>query len=722
MATADMKLMMVLQGKDGGALRLIRETEAHLKRFGSPLRALHKDNLALSRIGIRSQKQIQNEIRQTQAAYNRLARSGKLSGNDLQRAAVATRNRIRELNNELNHGVGLQAKLGKGMAIGGAMLAGGAAAYGVLKPSMDNAKQLDANITQVAWQAYGEDNTKSADWIATQGKENIKTLALELVNQNGGTADAALNLINSMMANGMSFQETQAAAKSSHKAMIVSAENVGDYQPQETAKLMKVLSDFGFKGQDLGKAFEYAMKSGMQGNFEIADMVNELPALLPAAKSAGFDGLQDFGYLLSMLQSAANKAGSNSEAANNVRNTLAKTLSADTVKRLSKSTNPNDPPKGIDWEGSVLKGRERGENAVQVLSRLVNKVLETDAQFQEYKKKADAGDSAAQQQMNIMRGFVMSKIMPDLQARDGLLAASDKAQVDEYMRGLAGLDKGKELSDRKLKVLQDSAAFKQEKAEAQTALKQDVSTFVEAETALKQMSAEYPNATLAVKTLAAAATAAAGALSLMSLANVGGKVGAGGMLARVGSMGAAALPAAGAIVGGGFLVDSHSRINQNENKGFFEGGLNSRGAGYAESALGGAALGAAIGSIVPVLGTAVGAAAGGVIGLIHAAITDAVTENPSVNNTPTINTPTPLQPDEPPEKLSPIIMQQTQEYTAAVQNNATTVGEKIDQVSSALANVNHNINNNITVSLDGRVIANEVSRHQFSMLNRGAGQ
>ena len=73
------------------------------------------------------------------------------------------------------------------------------------------------------------------------------------------------------------------------------------------------------------------MKSGMQGNFEIADMVRELPALLPAAKAAGMDGLQGFGFLLSTLQSAANKAGSNSEAANNVRNLLEKTLSADTT-------------------------------------------------------------------------------------------------------------------------------------------------------------------------------------------------------------------------------------------------------------------------------------------------------------------------------------------------------------------------------------------------------
>ncbi|PJO78413.1 PRTRC system protein F [Neisseria brasiliensis] len=745
MAAGNMNLVLSLTGKDNGAVRLLQDTERQLARAALSRQQLARANKPYEAAGIRSERAIRREILQTEASFRRLARSGTASQNDLQRAAVATRNKIRELNAELHQGLGLQSKFGKGMAVGGAMLAGGMAAYGVLQPAMNNAKQLDANITQVAWQAYGEDNSKSAEWIATQGKADIKALALELVQANGGNADAALNLVNSMMANGMSYDEVKSNAHSSHKAMIAGAEKVGEYNPEDTARLMKVLSDFGFKGNDLGKAFEYAMKSGMQGNFEIADMVRELPALLPAAKAAGMDGLQGFGFLLSTLQSAANKAGSNSEAANNVRNLLEKTLSADTIKRLSKMANPNAPGQGIDWQASVLKGRENGESAVQVLARLANTMLEKDAEYQAYKKRADAGDKTAESQMNIMKGVVLSSLLPDIQAKGGLLAASDMAQVEGYMQDLMGLEDAASLVDKKNQVLQSSAAFQQEKAEAEALLKQDVSAAVEAETALKQLTAEYPNATLAMQTLTAAATAAAGALGVMSLLNIGGMVGAGGLLkgglggllkGGLGAVGAVALPVAGA--GGGLLGDAHQRINRNENKRFFEGGLDSRGAGYAQSAAGGAMLGAAVGSVIPVIGTAVGAAIGGVGGLIHAAVTDAVREKPPVPQAAQTPTPPPAAtmppvPTEPPEKLSPVItqqtatyqasiLQQTGEYTAAVQANAEAVGARIDQISAALAAVNPTITNNMSVNLDGRVIANEVSRYQVAMFGRGAGQ
>lgn len=749
MAAGNMNLVLSLTGKDNGAVRLLQETERQLARAALSRQQLARANKPYEAAGIHSERTIRREILQTEAAFRRLARSGTASQNDLQRAAVATRQKISELNAELNQGVGLQSKFGKGMAVGGAMLAGGMAAYGVLQPAMQNAKQLDANITQVAWQAYGEDSSKSAEWIATQGKADIKALTLELVQANGGNADAALNLVNSMMANGMSYEQVKSNAHSSHRAMIASAERVGEYNPEDTAKLMKVLGDFGFKGNDLGKAFEYAMKSGMQGNFEIADMVRELPALLPAAKAAGMDGLEGFGFLLSTLQSAANKAGSNGEAANNVRNLLEKTLSADTVKRLSKMANPKADGQGVDWQASVLKGRENGESAVQVLARLANTMLDKDAEYQAYKKRADAGDKTAESQMNIMKGFVLSSLLPDIQAKGGLLAAADMAQVQEYMNGLMGLKNAESLVDRKLNVTSRTAAAQQEKAESEALLKQDVSAAVEAETALKQLTAEYPNATLAMQTLAAAATAAAGALGVMSLLNVGGAAGAGGLLKgglagaggllKGGLAGASGLLKGGLVVGSvaagsGLMWNAHDRINRNEGKRFFEGGFNSRGAGYAQSALGGVVLGAAVGSVVPVIGTAVGAAIGGVGGLIHAAITDAVREQPPVPLNAQTPAPPPAAavPQVPAEPLAPVInqqtatyqaiVQQTGEYTAAVQANAEAVGARIDQVSAALAAVNPTITNNVAVNLDGRVIANEVSRYQVAMFGRGAGQ
>lgn len=732
MASGLMKLVLSLTGRDDGAKRLLAETERQLQRTATSRMQMARAHKPYEIVGIRSEKAIQREIKLTEAAYNRLKRSGTASQNDLARAAQAHKQKLKELNAELGRGAGLQ----KGMAAGAAVFAGGAAAYGVLKPAMDNQKQLDANITQVAWQAYGEDNSKSADWIAKEGKGEIRALVKELVDTNGGTADAALQLINSMMANGMSFEQARANAQSSHRAMLASAEGVGQYNPQDTAKLFKVLSDFGFKGDELSKAFEYAMKSGMQGNFEIADMVRELPALLPAAKAAGMDGLQGFGFLLSTLQSAANKAGSNSEAANNVRNLLEKTLSADTTKRLSKMVNPQQPGKGIDWRASVLKGKENGESAVQVLARLADSMLEKDSEYQAFKKKADAGDETAKSQMNIMKGFVLSSILPDIQAKGGLLAAADTQQVQEYMQGLLGLNPQNSLVDKKLAVMESSAAYKQEQAEAKALLGQDALTepLIKAETGLKSLTAEFPNATLALQTLAAAAMAAVAAQGLMGVLGGGGL---GGGAAAVGTAARFGLVGIGAAAGGLGLWDANSRINRNEGKGFTEGGLNSRAAGYAESALSGAALGAAVGSIIPGIGTAIGAAIGAGGGLLTAAITDAWKENPPPKPAGMAAEPLqplrPLEPLKPAEPLAPVITQQTAAYQAAItqqtaayqaalNEDTAAVTGGLNQINSTLAAANQTINNNMTVTLDGRVIAQEVSRYQVAMFGRGAGQ
>ena len=88
---------------------------------------------------------------------------------------------------------------------------------------------------------------------------------------------------------------------------------------------------------------------------------------------------------------------------------------------------------------------------------------------------------------------------------------------------------------------------------------------------------------------------------------------------------------------------------------------------------------------------------------------------------------------EPAEKLAPVITQQTAAYQtglqtqtaafqAALQADTAAVGGKLDAVRAALASANQTIQNNIAVHVDGRVVANEVSRHTVAMFGRGAGQ
>ncbi|HFC6417944.1 TPA: PRTRC system protein F, partial [Neisseria meningitidis] len=519
MANGNMKLSLVLTARDDGARRLLADTQRQLDRTAKSRAQLERQSHTYALTGIRSEKQIQREIMLTQAAFNRLARSGKASQNDLARAAVATRNRIRELNAELKQGTGFADKMGKIGRFGAAAVAGGAAAYTVLKPAMDNRKQLDENINRVSRQAFIEDNSKSAAWIATEGAQQIKDLALELVEKNGGTHDKALDLISGMMTTSLNFAQTKNEAQAAY-AFALASEGSGE----DTAKLIKTLKDGGMSGKDLQLGLEHVLQSGLDGTFEVRDMVRELPSLLPAAQQAGMNGVGGLDYLLSLLQSAANKSGSPAEAATNVQNLLSKTLSPYTIGRLKKMANPNDPKKGVDWIGSVVQGKQNGENAVQVLSRLADAMLVKDKQYQDYKKRAAAGDKTAAEQANMLKGALLAQLLPDLQAKQGLLAATDMTQIREYMASLAGvtLDNGKIAKNNEARML--SAAAQQEQQESLAMLRESLTgTLVDMETSFKKLAAEYPNATLALQALTTAATAASAAMLLTA----GGGKGAG---------------------------------------------------------------------------------------------------------------------------------------------------------------------------------------------------
>lgn len=775
MANSDMKLTLVLTGRDDGAKRLLEQTRREVERTAQSRATLSRANRPYEIAGIRSEREIRREIAHTQAAYNRLAASGRASHNDLSRAATATRNKIQELNNELNQGANAQgkwgARLGKLGQAGAMVAAGSTAAYAAVSPELERYKALDMRLRETTWAAHGESKGGDTQWLETQGLGETRALIKELINKNGGSTDLAIDTVQGMLANGLSWEQVKKDANATHNLAMAAGEN-GQYDGAAAAKLSKVFAD---NGLDVARASQMAAQSGMQGTFEIADMVRELPSLLPDAKAAGFTGEAGLAYLLSSLQSASNKAGSTSEAANNVKNALQKALSADTTKRMDKLLFQQGSKE--DWQKMVLDGQREGKNAMQVLGDFAKKLLSEDKDFQAAKKRADGGDEAAKQEMATMQAFMISKLLPDMQARGGLNAMIDEKQMSDYYNGLMGNQV--DVINTKNKFLGNSVASRQEQFQAQKdlALQESKSfeSLAEAETQFKSLTAQFPVATTALQALAAAAGAAAlaqGAMGLLGkggglLGGVGGAAGRGALLGTVGRMG---VVGAATAVGGIGLMDANERINRNENKGFFEGGLNSRAAGYAESGLSGAAVGAAIGSIVPVVGTAVGAAVGGGIGLLSAAIADIWKEQPQqpnhANNPATaapaqqanmqaqnqimqqqmqqmnqllmsqaLNAPNPAlaKPAEPPEKLTPVITQQTATYQtalaaqtssfqAALQADTAAVSGKLDAINGTLGGLNQTIQLTSTLNLDGRIIANEVSRHAVAMFGRGAAQ
>lgn len=693
MSAGNMNLTLTLTGRDNGARNLLRETERSLERTRLAQQRRAREQRPYTLAGIRSEQQIRREIAQTQAAYNRLARSGSASHNDLARAATATRQRIAELNAELNRGLQTQGRFGRAMGrigrVGAAAAAGATAGYMAVQPEMERYKTLDYRLRETTWAAHGETRGSDTQWLESQGLAQTRALIKSLVNANGGSTDTAIDTVQGMLANGMSWDKVRQNAQATHALAMASGEN-GQFDGAAAAKLARAFED---NGLDVARASRMAAQSGMQGTFEIANMVRELPSLLPDAAAAGFKGEAGLAYLLSALQSASNKSGTPDEAANNVKNVLQKALSADTTKRMDSLLKGQRA--GVNWQQMVLDGQREGKNAVQVLGEFAQKLLSADKQFQAAKARADKGDEAAKQQVATMQAFMVSKLLPDMQARAGLNAMIDGKQMSDYFNGLMG--NKTDVIGGKNTFMGNSAAARQEKAAAQKDLAlQESKTFetlVEAETQLKSLSAEFPVATTALKAFTAAVTASALAQGAMSLLGKGGATAA--VQAAAGAAGRASSGAMGFLRGmGGRLMGGLGLLFHSEelNKGEAEFVRQLQAAREA----GGGVAGRAAGKMLAM-------PAGG------------------------------KQAAEPAEKLAPVITQQTAAYQtglqtqtaafqAALQADTAAVGGKLDAVRAALASANQTIQNNIAVHVDGRVVANEVSRHTVAMFGRGAGQ
>ena len=693
MSAGNMNLTLTLTGRDNGARNLLRETERSLERTRQAQQRRAREQRPYTLAGIRSEQQIRREITQTQAAYNRLAKSGSASHNDLARAATATRQRIAELNAELNRGVQTQGRFGRAMGrigrVGAAAAAGATAGYMAVQPEMERYKTLDYRLRETTWAAHGETRGSDTQWLESQGLAQTRALIKSLVNANGGSTDTAIDTVQGMLANGMSWDKVRQNAQATHALAMASGEN-GQFDGAAAAKLARAFED---NGLDVARASRMAAQSGMQGTFEIANMVRELPSLLPDAAAAGFKGEAGLAYLLSALQSASNKSGTPDEAANNVKNVLQKALSADTTKRMDSLLKGQRA--GVNWQQMVLDGQREGKNAVQVLGEFAQKLLSADKQFQAAKARADKGDEAAKQQVATMQAFMVSKLLPDMQARAGLNAMIDGKQMSDYFNGLMG--NKTDVIGGKNTFMGNSAAARQEKAAAQKDLAlQESKTFetlVEAETQLKSLSAEFPVATTALKAFTAAVTASALAQGAMSLLGKGGATAA--VQAAAGAAGRASSGAMGFLRGmGGRLMGGLGLLFHSEelNKGEAEFVRQLQAAREA----GGGVAGRAAGKMLAM-------PAGG------------------------------KQAAEPAEKLAPVITQQTAAYQtglqtqtaafqAALQADTAAVGGKLDAVRAALASANQTIQNNIAVHVDGRVVANEVSRHTVAMFGRGAGQ
>lgn len=858
-----MKLTLTLGAKDSGASTAVKKlssdvktlattTEQQIKKTGAEqirvIRTVEREQRqaagARSRLGIRSEQEIQREIARTQQAYRSLASSGRASQRELQRAAKATRDRVRELNAEMGKTPRFGSAMKWGKA-GGMMLAGGAAAAMTLKDPLEKRRSFDLNLAYAANTAYSDRDAKGR--IA--GKQELYDAVKKTVTAQGGSRDQALDALNSMIASGtVEVNTAKQLLPIIQRASVASGADSNDI----AQIAISAMQQYHIKPEDIGLALDKAMAAGQAGQFELNDMAKWLPQAMAATANGGMNGMKDFDVLLRALQQTRITAGSSDEGGNNFVNLAAKITSADAVTKFKKADYVDKNGKhhdGIDLTQSLLKHKEKGENTLDAFMNIVDEYMSSNKQYQDLQKKINNSKNdldkkqLLEQQATILSGTAVGDLVSDRQALMALLAIKNNKDFGNDV--MKEIQNAKGSIDTAHAVIQDTTYAKKQNFDntkdfgAMESLKGMDETLGDINQKLADYGNKYPElgeaiggTSVAFSALTTAAMAAAGALGMMSLGGFGGKgklgklgkLGkGGGFLAKTGNAvksaaskvlpnsakagksaataagktaatvaGTGAATAAGKSAAGGAAKSAGKLIISGGGKvAGAAGGIITVGVGgynayqiahdtslskeerrneqitnaaetggtLAFMTAGGSA-GAAAGSAVPGVGTAIGAIVGSIIGGICGAFLGRKTGEGMAIATPTETIVTPenrkvlqtagiipqrgqmntrfegvnLQPTaiapgmgyvQPAavtanaDKVQPAIIQQTADFQAAMQANSNEVGARLDRINSTLASQQQVIHNEISLSVDGRVIAEQVSERQLQMYARG---
>lgn len=483
-------------------------------------------------LGVRSERSIQNEINRTRAAYDQLKRSGIASGRELDRAAVATKRRIAELNAEMGK-ISMGQRLGNvGRGIAG--LAAGATAAGmVLAQPMKKQMDYDRSLAMTANTAFAERDV--AGRIA--GKAELNNAVKSAVEIGGGTKEDALGALDTMLASGAVKADTaMKLLPTLQKGATATGASTDDL-----AKIaISAMQQFDIGEDKIGEVLDKAVAAGQAGNFELADMARWLPQQMAAGKSAGLKGMSGFEALLVANQQARVTAGSSDEAGNNLVNLLAKLTSKETSDRFRKLDIKGKDGKdhGVDFIASMEAQKKKGKNSIEAFMSIMDQVIGQDGKYQALQKKLKSAKKEDQAQVlnemtNLVEGTAIGQVISDREALMALLGIRNNVSLGKEVK--ESLDKSEGAVDTSHAVIKDTNSYKVEDAKNNVDFAQmegmkgfndalgDVSVKIaEYAKAYPDLTGKIVTAGTVVAALSAAAITAAGSLRLL-----GGKGGLG---------------------------------------------------------------------------------------------------------------------------------------------------------------------------------------------------
>lgn len=288
---------------------------------------------------------------------------------------------------------------------------------------------------------------------ANMTSEQIKQMGINIVktsDETGQSAETIKNATGFLIAAGQGINQVNGNIRTIGRTSTAAAAEIED-----VAKASFVLGDalkIG-EGQAMQDAMDALVQSGKEGNFEFKAMAQELPVLAGAFQALKFTGQEAVASMGAYLQIARKGAATESEAANNFNNFLAKILSPETLKKAEKL--------GGNLYGVVKKAQDSGKNPIDAAIAEINRItkggdqkllgeLFADMQVQNFVRPALQNIS---QYEEIKAKALNSRGVVDKDF--ATMMATDKMAIDELKNSFAGL--GKTIGDSVAPVLKSVA-------------------------------------------------------------------------------------------------------------------------------------------------------------------------------------------------------------------------------------------------------------------------
>lgn len=414
-------------------------------------------------LGIRSERTIQREISQTQAAYMRLLRTGTMTAQEQSRAFDAMTRKVANLRNELTGAGQAMSRMDRARNWGSnaTAIAGGVVAAGaVVAPSVKNQMSYEQRLAMMANTAFAEENIGGR----RQGMQSMDQLIRRTVAAGGGTKETAADTLDTLLASGaVDFKSAERLLPTLQKYSTATGAD-----PTNLAMIaIRLKQTFGIDDKDVPKALNMAINAGQAGSFELADMAKFLPEQLANASNAGMRGLDDFSTLLGLNQAAAITAGTSSQAGNNVTNLLAKITSQDAANAAARIQFNG---KGIDLPGSLVAARGKGLNAIDGFSAIVDKIVSSNPEYKKLESKlSKTTDGSERQQImasqvKLLEGSSVGKIIADQQALMALVAYRSNRTYANDVRDSSNLQRnlpdGQTAGDQNFELIKGTNLFK----------------------------------------------------------------------------------------------------------------------------------------------------------------------------------------------------------------------------------------------------------------------